>query len=710
MSVPLRPIAIAPATDGDGSSRAVSTQRLMSQSCLTCARRKVKCDKMFPMCSACRKNKGECEYDSSTPRKRKRKQAEQGLLEKLERYERLLQHHGLILQPEQPHSNASDFTPRTASNYPTPATEATSESKSGKLIAGNGKTRFIDNNLWRTLGEEALNPSSDEDDHDDENYPQQTKLDHRGSQLDPVTANIMGSISAPALNLLDYHPKYDAALKLWKVYVDYVEPLVKVIHVPTTMQMVQRGAANPSKTSKATECLLFAIYHFAVYALTDEECMRLFSQQRAVLLSKYYDALRQALVKVSFLRSSDITVLQAYMLFLMSVRNSYEHNVFWILTGVACRIAQRLGLHRDSAELGLPPFEGQIRSRVFWALLPLDGIASQLCGTGISIGYDSYDTKTPLNINDVDIWPGMTDKPQERQGATDMMFCLARSEVGRFHREAKVRFATWASCANATIPNERELEESFEAIDALESKLESKYLRYCDFTVPLHCAVMALGRGSCCAARFRTYLHRDKTYTKSERETISALAMKILEYNHAAQTTQLTRRFKWHLRAVFQWDPVVWVLNELRRSEPCIDAGTVWSTMELIFQIHPDFLTKKRALHLAVGRMMLRAWESTMGSDCPDTPFITSIRALATNNRSSKSAQLSPTNVFMSVGNTADLPLPGISAIGNPGITPFDYNLLDNMSPDGIDWTFWDQLAQEQDVFSIEDSGKLPFG
>jgi hypothetical protein len=92
--------------------------------------------------------------------------------------------------------------------------------------------------------------------------------------------------------------------------------------------------------------------------------------------------------------------MQALVLFFLPFRYFYNPHTYWILTGVAVRIAQRMGLHRDGEKLGLPPFDVQMRRRLFYQLLPLDGIASQMSGTGIAIMLDNCDTQQPLNIND----------------------------------------------------------------------------------------------------------------------------------------------------------------------------------------------------------------------------------------------------------------------------------------------------------------------
>ena len=56
------------------------------------------------------------------------------------------------------------------------------------------------------------------------------------------------------------------------------------------------------------------------------------------------------------------------------MRQNQNAHALWILTGVALRIGQRMGLHVDGATLGLPVFEAEMRRRIWWQImLPLIG-------------------------------------------------------------------------------------------------------------------------------------------------------------------------------------------------------------------------------------------------------------------------------------------------------------------------------------------------
>lgn len=243
----------------------------MHFTCVTCARRKVKCDKTGPPCSTCRKARQECFYQEPPPRKRKRKPVDE-LQERLDKYEKLLKQNGII-PPNDLENSPSEASPGTGPATNSSSSTVKAKKNTGTLLKGAGKTRYIDSNIWRTLGED-LHPSSDEED----DYEHQTPVTTSVEAVDPVSAAFLGQ-TTHSQSLLDLHPTYDVAMKLWKQYIKNIDPIVKLVHVPTTLEMLQRSAANPSSMSKVNECLLFAIYHFAISASSEKECETLFGHQ-----------------------------------------------------------------------------------------------------------------------------------------------------------------------------------------------------------------------------------------------------------------------------------------------------------------------------------------------------------------------------------------------------------------------------------------------
>ena len=98
-------------------------------------------------------------------------------------------------------------------------------------------------------------------------------------------AFLLGYRSAD-VDLQQCHPLPSHVAFLWSIYQENVEPLVKLLHVPS-MEAVFRDARNNTQNlSPGNQALVFAIYFSAVTSVEDDEVrfMLSISQLRAVLL------------------------------------------------------------------------------------------------------------------------------------------------------------------------------------------------------------------------------------------------------------------------------------------------------------------------------------------------------------------------------------------------------------------------------------------
>lgn len=106
---------------------------------------------------------------------------------------------------------------------------------------------------------------------------------------------------------------------------------------------------------------------------------------------------------------------------------------------MAIRIAQSLGLHRDGKRLGLPPFQAEIRRRLWWHLLSRDSRAAEDYGLeNTNSSLLTSDVDLPANINDCDITPEMEEVPRPRKGWTQMTFSLVNIGLGKAMQEITV--------------------------------------------------------------------------------------------------------------------------------------------------------------------------------------------------------------------------------------------------------------------------------
>jgi hypothetical protein len=623
-------------------------------------------------------------------------------------YERILQQHGLLTGEPGSRAPSVEEAPKKQQQSQRDGPYDESE-QVGKLLSGDGTTRYIDSSLWRNLGEDEMNRIVDEEDDDD---PGEEAI---GATPDDVLAGdpLSGAFLGMSQNLLVFHPSPAHAKALWQTHIENVEPTFKILHIPTVSAMFETTSAHPYYATKADECILFAIYHFAVVSLTDHDCQHMFGQQREVLRKRYHDALRQALVNASFLRTTQLPVLQSLTLYLMSTRHQNDANTFWILTGTAMRIAQRMGLHKDGESLGLQPYDVQIRRRLFYQIVALDGYASQISGTGITIESGAWDCKQPLNINDDQIWPGMTQQPKEQKGATEMIFFLARAELATWHLGTMAGKIGKSSFRKA-FSSEACEGAKFDGVDELEASIETKYLRYCDISNPLHTLLLMMARSYINAARLRTMLPslRANTASDEERREVCNIASRIIDTDSAAFVNPGLKRFMWHIKTFFQWDALICMLVSM--TKPGLFAVTelesCWRRIETVFKNHGEVLQRNRMLNAAVGRITMEAWDANPPSFAAggDPTFVQALRTLHA--RIEEKRRGNTGRGFTSTGSTHNAtlvdPLPsGEFGALEQSVDGMNFGLRNDFTFDSADFLFWDKLIEDYQNMPEDQSG-----
>lgn len=135
------------------------------RSCVTCRRRKVKCNKSHP-CSNCVKAHIDCIYPAPgrAPR-RPRKPPDAELLARLRRLEGVVKGLGVPVDENDPNHVASPASePAKDSSRWSPASsgmsgDATKNSKItndfGRLVINEGRSRYVNNPVWATLSSEV---------------------------------------------------------------------------------------------------------------------------------------------------------------------------------------------------------------------------------------------------------------------------------------------------------------------------------------------------------------------------------------------------------------------------------------------------------------------------------------------------------------------------------------------------------------------------
>lgn len=88
---------------------------------------------------------------------------------------------------------------------------------------------------------------------------------------------VLGYRSAD-VDLRKCHPLPSQVTFLWSVYQENVEPLIKLLHIPTTDAVLRDARRGSGTLSTGQEALVFSIYFAAVTSLEPEEVCSAFPQ------------------------------------------------------------------------------------------------------------------------------------------------------------------------------------------------------------------------------------------------------------------------------------------------------------------------------------------------------------------------------------------------------------------------------------------------
>lgn len=308
--------------------------------------------------------------------------------------------------------------------------------------------------------------------------------------------------------------------------------------------------------------------------------------EKDYLLRRYRFAVEQALAKAKFLDTTEIVTLQAFVIFLVCVRTDDDSRFVWTLTGLAIRLAQALGLHRDGTKFGISPFNTEIRRRLWWQICILDVRASEDHGFELSIRDQSFDTKFPLSINDIDIQPDATEAPVPLTGVSEMTPCLIRMEICYLTRRL-----FYASPGNSALPvNSKPLsfEEREKMLKDTADRMEEQYLQYCAYAGPVYWSAavvcrLILAKTALLIYQPLTHPAKPNELPQATKDRLFIASIEIIEFARSLAMDPTSGRFSWLFKTYTQWHAVAYILSELAARPPSPLVERAWGAV-IIFR------------------------------------------------------------------------------------------------------------------------------
>ncbi|KAI1124500.1 fungal-specific transcription factor domain-containing protein [Nemania abortiva] len=593
------------------------TPRILA--CVLCQNRKIKCDRHSP-CSNCVKANVPCTPSTPAP-PRKRRRPNQDLQQRLARCEELL----------------SEYTtnPRTPPKDPPDRDEPWRPI--GKLVIDDDGTKFTDSHLWHTVHNEiSAMREILEDDETIEDYctPSDTRTPEHNTSL-VLVEGIDG-------NAEEYRPSPAHAFRLWQTFIEKVNPLTKVIHIPSVQPKLVEATTNPGSIPKNVEALLFSIYAVAIAAMDERECQQQLGCGKEEAYQRFSTGCRIALMRIGILNTYDLVVLQAMLLYFFSLSGRVDRHAAWILNGVAVRIAQKMGLHRDGEQLGLPPFETEMRRRIWWQIILIDTVYALMSGLGQSLLPRSWDTKKPSNIHDADLYPTMTTL-QPRNGPTDMIYCLVCYEVAMMiidtpNLEAVV-LGNEIGSSEAAPPEV--VEKARRRIHQLDQTIANILDNYCDPSMgPIHelaANMRHLLIGKCreliCPAKDQPEWGTEICTPGDNLFKISVVSLEMdVELYRMAQSQG---QYLWFMLTQFQVEMIIYMAGQLSERTTGSLVDRAWAVVEQHYGFHEGLIMISSKTNLALAVLVVRGWKAREAAlreatgSVPTTPeYIVKLRAL----------------------------------------------------------------------------------
>lgn len=131
-----------------------------------------------------------------------------------------------------------------------------------------------------------------------------------------------GMLAPSASNPLELHPKPRHIFRLWQIFTERTNPMIKIIHAPTVQQRILEVSSSMETCSRSFQALLSAICLLAVVSLSDSECQQYFGESRNILIKRYATSAWLALLAAGVFETRDLEVLQALVLFIVSFDSS----------------------------------------------------------------------------------------------------------------------------------------------------------------------------------------------------------------------------------------------------------------------------------------------------------------------------------------------------------------------------------------------------
>ncbi|KAL2209792.1 hypothetical protein CC79DRAFT_1394119 [Sarocladium strictum] len=573
-------------------------QALRKHACSICARRKVKCNRTDP-CSNCARAQVHCTYEDVVLHRPRKRAADQELLDRLARYETLMREHkidfGACANVWVP-SGLEQHTPEEVEDGI--VTDPESRNTPLQHNDADGGLR----SLWMNLAPQLKHP------------PMQN-LAHKEDPCWVSTPPLHDILSDPPDELHNLRPAVKHIFKLWDVFVQSVNPLTKILHVPTVQSRILGASWEADQVPKPLCAVMFAVCTLSVTAMSTENCLAVLGEARSDLILRYRSATVRALLEADLFTTTDTEVLQALALFLLADPDS---DLSSTLVGTAIRIGQRVGLDREATYSKLSVFERELRIRLWWQVCAIEGrIRTPFVAKPKFPQTSLGDIRKPLNVNDADLHPDMVEEPAEIDGPTEMTCVLMKYSVFSIWRSSTRNAGVFENIFQAT-PRQKALTTMENSvIQDIKNLFEHSIYRL-DPSIPLHGLAHAMAQLYLARLRFKVLHPRNRPQTngqvymsQDDSDALFDSAVTIMDKTDFGLRSKLSPHMFLYMTSKVSMDHVIYILSELCQRCTGDKVHLAWRLIENLFNDHPELLhDEATTFAIQLGKLTIDAWQA----------------------------------------------------------------------------------------------------
>lgn len=238
------------------------------------------------------------------------------------------------------------------------------------------------------------------------------------------------------------------------------------------------------------------------------------------------------------------------------------------LTGMAIRLAECMGMHRDPSEYGFSPAECQVRRLIWYQICYLDLKTSEIQGPRPYIHHNGYTTQIP-SLNTTSTW-------------NDMMVSMIRFECQEMQRECLVM-------RSRVDQKKISLTKALSKIEAFRISMDTKYGPFIDSSSPnpmqkMARQVMKLFTSLLYLISLHRYMN-SVTYRVPDRlrQIVLSKGTDALEAAVELESAEELKQWSWYSGAYHQYHTAFLLLVEVFTFPMRRQANRIWRCLDFIF-------------------------------------------------------------------------------------------------------------------------------